>query len=270
METTGFAFSFAGTIPEAYERYLGPVVFEPLARGNAARVPVEAGIRVLETACGTGRVTRCLIERLPADGRLVATDLSPAMIAIASAGISDSRIEWRAVDATETPFEAAAFDAVVCQFGVMFFPDKPKGYREARRLLRSGGVFLFSTWAPHADNPWAEAIRATLADLFPNDGEPLFEKPFAFNNEARFRADLREAGFASVNTEWAEIPLDAESAEAFARGFITGTPLVDGIRERGADPQAVQDLLTARYRRELGDAPMRSKMRALVVTASVG
>src|SRR5215467_6200229 len=139
--------AFVGSIPENYDRYLVPLIFEPYAQDIAQRVKLEPGARVLELACGTGIVTERVARRLDPRDRLTATDLNQGMIDIARRRLGDDeRVSWQQVDATSLPFEDATFGAVVCQFGWMFFPDKPKAMREARRVLQGGGTMLFNTW----------------------------------------------------------------------------------------------------------------------------
>ena len=137
---------FAGSVPEMYDRLMVPLIFEPYARDIVERVVRVRPRQVLETAAGTGVVTRLLASRLPADARIVATDLNPPMIEVAARQLQDDRIMWKQADALALPFEDLRFDAVVCQFGAMFFPDKTQGYREAHRVLKPGGRFFFNVW----------------------------------------------------------------------------------------------------------------------------
>src|SRR5437016_694402 len=144
----GAESKFAGSIPEFYDRHLGPFLFEPWAAELARRLDPAGGDapRVLELAAGTGILTRELRMRLPSAARIVATDLNDGMLDIARSRLADlSGIEYRQADATSLPFEAGSFDAVVCQFGVMFFPDKPAAMAEAFRALRPGGQLLFNS-----------------------------------------------------------------------------------------------------------------------------
>ena len=138
---------FAGSIPDTYDRYLVPLIFESYANDLAGRL-VKANLKdMLETAAGTGVLTRAMASRLPESAHIVATDLNQPMLDYAKARQSDKgRVEWKQADALALPFKDQSFDAVACQFGVMFFPDRIKGYKEARRVLRSGGHFFFSVW----------------------------------------------------------------------------------------------------------------------------
>jgi ubiquinone/menaquinone biosynthesis C-methylase UbiE len=163
--------AFSESVPENYDRYLGPMFFEPYAADIASRLEVRSGIRVLEIACGTGIVTRRLRERIPADGRLVATDLSPGMLARARANLAaNAAIEWKEADAMALPFADASFDAVVCQFGLMFVPDKLGALREARRVLAPGGHLLCNVWDSLAENEYANighTVALTMFESYP-------------------------------------------------------------------------------------------------------
>jgi SAM-dependent methyltransferase len=141
------ATGFVGNIPENYDRGLGPIIFADYAGHTARLVAGYAPSRVLETGAGTGIVTRRLRDLLPATTRLIATDLNPPMLEVARKKFRpDEPIEFQHADAMALPFADASFDAVVCQFSVMFFPEKEKSYREAYRVLAPGGRYVFSVW----------------------------------------------------------------------------------------------------------------------------
>jgi SAM-dependent methyltransferase len=165
--------AFAGSIPALYDRHLGPALFEPYAQDLARRLTWLAAGSLLETACGTGRVTRSLAAALPAGVAITATDLNQPMIDFASAQPIARPVTWRQADALALPFADGSFDAVVCQFGVMFFPDKIAGFREVRRVLRPGGRFLFNVWGPIEANEFASLTTEALGARFSQD-PPLF------------------------------------------------------------------------------------------------
>jgi ubiquinone/menaquinone biosynthesis C-methylase UbiE len=161
---------FVGTIPQHYDQSLGPLFFQPYADDLVARVPVTPGMRVLETACGTGIVTERLLRRLAGHGTIVATDLNEAMFAYARRrGVDGPGLAWRQADAATLPFDDAAFDVVVSQFGLMFFPDKVAGIREAYRVLKPGGWYLFNVWDALAHNAVARITHETVASFFPEN-----------------------------------------------------------------------------------------------------
>jgi SAM-dependent methyltransferase len=262
---------FVGSIPENYDRYLGPVLFEPYARDLAARLQVGDGGRVLELACGTGIATRRLRERMPASARLVATDLNEPMLEIAKRRIGGAPgVEWRQADACALPFPPESFDAVVCQFGLMFVPDKPAAFREARRVLVPGGQFLFNTWDAIDRNPFARIAVATLREQVPVDPPTFYDVPFSMHDRAAIAALLDGAGFDADDARIAGVVLEGQSPAArdLATGLIEGNPVGPSLRERGGvSTDALRDSLAAALASEMGDRPARVALRALVVSA---
>ena len=260
--------SFTGSIPRLYHDHLGPVNFDPDARDLAARVPDRAGTRVLEIACGTGIVTRHLLQRLPADALLIATDLNAAMVDEALNRLpADSRLSTRAADAQALPFPDGSFDAVVIQFGVMFFPDKPGALREARRMLAPGGVLIFNVWGTLADNPFSRITHETIGSFFPDDPPTFYLTPFGWNDRDALHSTTREAGFPDVTIDTVDARGHSESADHFSHGLVFGNPVSLTIAERGVvDGETVRAAVAARLAAELGERPCVSPMRAHVVT----
>jgi SAM-dependent methyltransferase len=187
---------FAGSIPEIYQRFLVPLIFESYAADLAKRIAETAPQDVLETAAGTGVLTRALASRLPEGTRITATDLNQPMLDHAAAPQpNDLRIAWKQADALALPFPAGTFDIVACQFGVMFFPDKVQGYKEARRVLRSGGRFIFSVWDQISANEFADVITGALAAIFPDDPPRFMARvPHGYHNVDRIREDADRCG----------------------------------------------------------------------------
>jgi len=186
--------AFVGSIPPIYDRCLGPLLFHGFADDLAARLPAKTGLRVLETACGTGIVTERLVQRLRGTDTVVATDLNEAMLEHARARLAPAGVEWRQADATSLPFPDESFDAVVCQFGVMFFPDKLEGAREALRVLRPGGLFLFNTWDAIEHNAVARITHETVAKIFPDDPPAFYRIPFGLHDAGAIHEVLERAG----------------------------------------------------------------------------
>jgi ubiquinone/menaquinone biosynthesis C-methylase UbiE len=260
--------SFTGMVPGIYDYELGPMFFEPYARDLARRVDARSGATILETAAGTGIVTRHLLERLPADGHLIATDLNDAMLAIARGRIADGRVQWQKADACALPFDNNRFDAVVCQFGLMFFPDKSGAMREARRVLRPGGRFLFNVWDSLAQNPIAKAAHEVAASFYHTNPPEFYTVPFGFYDRSVIEQSLTDAGFVNLTFDTVDLVGESETAERAAKGLVLGTPLNAAIQERGTvNGQVIMHAVAARLAHEGGAAPMRLPMRALVLTA---
>ena len=227
---------FSGSIPKLYEQYLVPLIFQPYADDLAARVARAPGARVLEIAAGTGVVTRAMGARLPPGVEIVATDLNPAMLQEAQAIGHPRTIDWRQADAMALPFGDAEFDTVVCQFGVMFLPDKPKAFGEARRVLRPGGRFLFNVWGGLDANDIARVVHHAVGALFPAD-PPAFlgRTPYAYFDHDAIARDLAAGGFsAAPSFDIVSARSRAESAAGAAIGYVQGTPLRNEIEARDA------------------------------------
>ncbi len=227
---------FAGSIPELYDEHLVPLIFEPYAADLAVRLVSRPLKRVLEIAAGTGVVTRAMAARLPGSVSIVATDLNQPMIDRASTIGTDRAVEWRQADAMQLPFEDGTFDAVVCQFGVMFFPDKARAYSEARRVLRPGGVFLFNVWDRIEENEFADIVTAALGTLFPDDPPRFLARtPHGYYDREIIGRDLAKGGFTAepvIDTLAARSR--AKSFEIPAIAFCQGTPLRNEIEARDA------------------------------------
>lgn len=263
--------SFVGSIPEIYDRHLGPLLFRDYAADLAARVrwPAAGAGQVLEIAAGTGILTEQLLSRMPPKVSLTATDLNAPMLAVAERRLGGRRVTWQAVDATTLPFADASFDAIVCQFGVMFFPDKPQALREARRVLRSGGQLLFSVWGSWEENTFARIVNDTIAGFFPADPPGFYRVPFSLHDPETLRALVLEAGFpAPVITEVARISA-APSASHAAEGLVRGNPVIGAIEERGpGSADAIVAAVANALARKYGDHPLRLDLLTRVVEAT--
>ncbi len=262
--------SFSGSIPQMYDHYLGPVLFEPYAADLARRVAAQATGLVLELACGTGIVTQQLRSQLSQDVKIVATDLSQPMLDYAQSKLATlQHVEWKQADIAALPFADASFPTVVCQFGLMFVPDKQAAFREVRRVLSKGGLFAFSVWDGIDANPFARIAHETLAKLFPVN-PPQFFTPFTFNDHAVLRQLLNTHDFHNVQLETVTLEGRSESAKAIATGFVQGSPLSAAIQERGAAFDSVVAAVTEALAQHGGAAPFRSTLQAIVVTARAG
>jgi ubiquinone/menaquinone biosynthesis C-methylase UbiE len=260
--------SYGGTIPEYYDRYLGPAWFDAFGADLVQRLDGGVAGDVLEIACGTGLVTRRLRERVDPERRLVASDVSRAMLEYARNALSDCRgIEWREADATRLPFEGGEFSAVVCAFGMMFVPDKRAAFSEARRVLKSGGTFLFNVWDRIEENP-ASAINAGVIEgLFPGDAGVRFRTPYEMHDPGPLRQLLHETGFREARIGKKRVEVDGVSARRIAIGQIRGTPRSLLLEKRGVSLDDVIDKVTAALARAGGADPWRGTANAVVVEA---
>jgi len=262
--------SFVGSIPEHYDRSLGPVVFIDFAADIARRVAACGPARVLETAAGTGIVTRQLRDLLPAGTRLTATDLNPPMLDVARGRFrADESVDFRPADATTLPFPDDSFDAVVCQFGVMFFPEKDKSYREIHRVLTPGGRYLFNVWDGHRYNQFGRIAHEVAGGFFPADPPQFFKVPFSYHQIDAIKESLIGAGFVDINIAILRLEKEIPDAALFARGLIYGNPIIDQIRTRGGvDPDRIVDAVAQRLRVEFGTDPGRMTLQAIIFSAS--
>ena len=225
---------FAGSIPEIYQEYLVPLIFEPYAADLAARLASRPLTRVLEIAAGTGVLTRALASLLPDGVSIVATDLNQPMLDHAAALGTRRAVEWRRADALQLPFPDGTFDAVVCQFGAMFFAEKARAYSEARRVLRPPGGFVFNVWDRIEENEFADVVTRALETVFPQDPPRFLARtPHGYHDHEAIKRDLAVGGFAGSPRI---ITLAARSrAESFrtpALAYCQGTPLLNEIEAR--------------------------------------
>jgi ubiquinone/menaquinone biosynthesis C-methylase UbiE len=261
---------FAGNIPAIYEKFLVPMIFEPFANEIAERLVAFPPKDVLEIAAGTGVLTRAMAAVLGGDVRIVATDLNQPMLDMAAERQgADGRVRFQQADGMALPFESQSFDAVVCQFGVMFFPDKLKGYSEARRVLRPGGRYIFNVWDRIESNEFITVVCQTLDALFP-DNPPRFmqRSPHGYFDLVAIAKELKRAGFSEVSTETVDHVSRAVSAHDAATGYCQGNPLRNEIEERapGRLEEVTQRAAEALEKR-FGKGAIQGRIRAHIVTA---
>ena len=259
---------FAGSIPRLYEEFLVPLIFEPYAVDLAARVAALRPARVLEIAAGTGVVTRKLAAMLPQDASIVATDLNPAMLDQARAVVTPRPVEWRQADALQLPFDDGSFDAVLCQFGVMFFPDKAKAFSEARRVLRRGGVLLFNVWDRIEENEFADTVTQALATVFPADPPRFLARtPHGYFDRAAVARDLAQGGIAAApEIDTLAARSRAPSPRHPAIAYCQGTPLRSEIEARDKTRlEEATDIAAEAIARRFGRGPVDGAIQAHVV-----
>ena len=260
---------FAGSIPAIYDRYMVPLIFRPYAELVAERAKDLRPSRILETAAGTGVVTETLHRAFP-DAEIIATDLNQPMLDEAARKVSAANVKFQQADALKLPFDDSSFDLVVCQFGVMFFPDKIAGNAEARRVLRDGGHYLLVIWDSVDRNLATKAAGAAVAELFPDDSTAFYERiPFRYYDRALIESDLRAAGFAEIAFETVALRSRAASALDAAIGLTQGTPMRSEIESR--DPALLGEATDAAARalqQFEGPAGFDAPMSAHIVVAT--
>jgi len=258
--------AFVGSIPENYDRGLGPYIFHDYADDLAARAAASNAVDVLELAAGTGIVSRRLKDALTAHARLVVTDLNPPMLDVAKAKFAENEdVAFRPADAMDLPFEDSTFDLLVCQFGVMFFPDKPAAFLEAGRVLRSGGTYLFNIWGSMSENPYSEIADDVGAQFFPDNPPGFYKVPFGYSDPRIVMADMKAGGLCDVQYEILAFDKDAVDWAPFARGLVFGNPFIDEINNRGGvDPEAVEQAILSALRERFGHEPASMPLLATV------
>jgi ubiquinone/menaquinone biosynthesis C-methylase UbiE len=264
------AAHFAGhDIPAHYDRDLGPHLFVDYAADLAQRAAAAQPARVLEIAAGTGILTRALRDALPAHSALVASDLNPPMLEIARQKFSvGENVVFQPADAAALPFADGTFDALACQFGVMFFPDKDKAYREAFRVLAPGGRYVFSVWDSFEFNAFASITHEAVANFLGENAPAFFRVPFGYHRVDPIKASLIGAGFEDISVHVLKIDKTIANPRGFAEGLILGNPIVAEIGARAtAAPAAIIAVLTEEFRGAFGSDPTRTTLQAIVCSA---
>ena len=254
--------SFAGTIPAYYEKYLGSFLFEPYALDIVSRLQAKKYPQILELACGTGRVTAHLAKSVKHDS-LIATDLNKDMIEVAKQNVTDKKIKWMVADALALPFEKNSFDAVVCQFGIMFFPDKLKGLQEAYRVLKPGGKLIFNTWDKVENNPAIHEGRKIIESYFGDTPPSFYNVPFSMYREEEFQSLLKNAGFKNIKISLVKKEGVSASAADLAKGMVEVNPIYLAIVEKdpkliGPIEKHVEKVLAEKF----GNKPLKSPLAA--------
>ena len=260
--------AFSGSIPANYDRYLGPILFQSYAEDLAGRLHLPNESSVLELACGTGILTRVLRTRLPTGVQLTATDLNEPMFRNAAAKFSDGEaVTWQQADASSLPFADGMFDAVVCQFGLMFVPERLLAAQEARRVLKPNGVFLFNVWDAMEHNKLGQLTHRTVAKYFEKDPPMFYQVPFGYHDQDEIRRVLGEAGFKQIEIEVVTKSSPIGRPEDAAIGLVQGNPVAIAITER--DPAllpVITDTVAQAIRDQFGETGSAS-MQAIVVEA---
>lgn len=260
------ASQFVGNIPENYDNGLGPYIFHDYGDDLAARAAATGATNVLEIAAGTGIVSRRLRDALPAQADLTVTDLNAPMLAVAKGKFGeDENVSFRTADALDLPFDSDTFDLVVCQFGVMFLPDKQKAYTEVLRVLRPGGTYLLNVWGSLAANPFAEITHDVAGSFFPENPPQFYKVPFSYSDTQAVQTDLTTAGFRDISSDTIELMKEVDDWTRFGRGIVFGNPLIGEIESgEGVEPDEVMQAIIAALTERFGEAPSSMPLLATV------
>ncbi len=264
------AVQFTGKIPKNYDEGLGPVIFEPYAEDIAARAKALNPRKVLELAAGTGIVTRVLRNELPSKAKIVATDLNDAMLDVARVKFRFwEGVSFKVVDAMDIAQRDASFDLLLAQFGIMFMPDKVASLREAWRVLKPGGTYLYNVWDSQAANPFAGIADELIGSFFKSDPPGFYKVPFHYHDPDQLRQDAESAGFVDVSVEKVEKTGVIRSYHSFANAFVFGNPVHMEIEERGTGvtPEQARDAVRETFVETFGAEPAKMPLSAFVVTA---
>jgi SAM-dependent methyltransferase len=265
--TSSLHSTFSGSIPEYYDRCLGPAWFGPFGRELAALLPQDPGGDVLEIACGTGLVTRELRARLAPSRRLVASDLNKPMLDYARSKLGDRGIEWREADAQALPFREGEFAAVACALGFMFMPDKPKAFSQARRVLKRGGTLILSVWDRAEENDAARIYAETIEAMFPGDEDMRFRLPWAMHDESALRKLLADARFDVVRIEKKRLSAGDVDPRTIATGQVRGTPRGLLLERKGVSMDEAIERVTRAIEQHLSPPGARLHGQAILVEA---
>lgn len=262
------AARFSGSIPRVYDECLGPLLFHWSAEELCARVHTPTDGHVLEIACGTGIATEAIRGSLPDEVRIAATDVNQAMLDVAVARRGNlANVTYGHANAQELPFADCTFDAVVCQFGIMFFPDPIEALREARRVLRPGGQLVYSVWGSLESNPPVSVAHETIRTFFREDPPRFLETPFGLYQDHVLRSLFTTAGFQDIKIEKCARLVELPSARDPAVGLVCGNPGILEIEARGsASTSAVVDAVETALGAQFGTRPFRAPLEAMFLT----
>jgi len=260
--------SFSGSIPEYYDKYLGPLLFEEYSIDLANRLQLPKGGALLELAAGTGRATMHIRKLLSNDISMMITDLKEVMLEIAKEKLADAEnIDFQGVDATDLPFHNSTYDAIVCQFGIMFFPDKQKSFDEMFRVLKAKGSLTFSVWDSFKYNPMIKLVNDSLLGIFPENPPKFLDIPFGYFDLNKIKDSLLQAGFTDINIAILPKTIRTDNAKNAPIGFIRGNPLSLQIPKLGGDLDQIINTISTQISQEYGDPPIEAPMQAIVFQA---
>lgn len=260
------SIQFTANIAENYEKYLAPVFFISTSKDLVTHIPGSPA-KILELAAGTGQVTRILVERYP-DAKIFATDLNPGMLDVAKRIVKSNNITWDTVNAEEIPYSSDEFDALICQFGIMFFPDKQKALGEVFRVLKPGGTITFNTWDSLENNMIAKIADDVITEMFPVDPPPFYKVPFSMYDPDEMNQMMQDAGFKNIKVENKKLEGFSESVENAVTAFTEGNPIASQLKERGEDAiPKFKAGLTEAFKKHFGSGYFKIPLSEFIVTA---
>ena len=257
---------FKGSIPDTYDEYLVPLIFSDYAEDLTSRVSVADSATILETAAGTGVLTECLANRLPSGVKIIATDLNSTMLDIARENLAGrSNISFDLANAIDLHYNDDSFDVVLCQFGVMFFPDLIQAYREVYRVLKPGGEFIFNVWDSLDKNYFSRAVHESVIKLDQANPPDFLKLPYGYHDVEIIKEQLQEAGFRNIGVDVVKKQSRVDSARNVALALAAGSPLAAQLAERGLSDAV--ETVEADLLDEFGEGEISAPMQAIVFHA---
>ncbi|MBK6446299.1 MAG: class I SAM-dependent methyltransferase [Bacteroidetes bacterium] len=259
--------AFSGNIPQNYDAFLGPMFFEPYALEMSKRISKLAPANLLELASGTGRLTRMLPASSAENATIIASDINPAMIQFGKNRTQFEKIQWMEIDAVSLPQKDSSMDCIVVQFGVMFYSDRVKAFKEALRVLKPGGVMLFSCWDIITNNPIAQLTNETLKHFFPIDTPAFYKVPFSYYDEDLITDELEEAGFDKIKIEIVQCTGESKSAADAAKGLTEGSPVIVELENRASEKVSeIREYMQKKITEQFGATALQVPLSARIVT----
>lgn len=259
--------AYRRSIPENYERYFVPTIGEPLAHDLIEIARLDHGERVLDVACGTGIVARLASQKVGAAGTAAGLDVNPGMLAVARATSPPGMaVDWREASAEGMPFSDASFDAVLCQMGIQFIPDKLSALKEMRRVLTPGGRLVLNVPGPIP--PLFKIFQEALARDISATAASFVSQVFLLHDEQEIRQLLNEAAFKDIAIQAVIKELPLPEPEKFLWQYVYSTPLAGALA--GASDEALSSLahrIATDWQQFVQDRALWLQVRMVTATA---